>query len=344
MRIQSIDAFRVIAILAVISIHSQPFSNTHYFGEIDEFLRVGFNQGARFAVPFFFIATGYFLGKKLEKSNAQATKIIISSLIRLFEIWFFWNLVYIFYTQTNHDVTNASLINTLYGRFSHYFSDSSLEHIIFEGARTSLWFLISLALAIAIIGVFHKAKTKTGMIVLAILLYLMGLLGGSYSHTAFGLNLPFNTRNGPFISTIFVVTGYLLATTQIKSVCLKKSLSLVLFGITLSLLEMCYFMHSGDKAAMSHEYLLGTYFIGLGIFLALLSRPQAVGYFWLPQLGKFTLGVYVSHSLFNWSFWPWRYYYPHPAWEIMYPVIVYLAALILVYLLSKIPLLKKFVI
>ena len=94
MRIQSIDSFRVIAILAVISIHTQPFSDTHYFGENDKVLAALFYQGTRFAVPFFFIAAGYFFGKKLENNKNQANIVVYSSILRVLEIWIFWNIFY----------------------------------------------------------------------------------------------------------------------------------------------------------------------------------------------------------------------------------------------------------
>jgi surface polysaccharide O-acyltransferase-like enzyme len=61
-RNERVDAFRVLAIIAVIIIHTQPFEHQDFSS--DEHLGVAaiLNQASRFAVPVFFAMSGYFLG------------------------------------------------------------------------------------------------------------------------------------------------------------------------------------------------------------------------------------------------------------------------------------------
>ena len=61
-RLVSLDACRVVAIFAVIVLHTMPFYGTRLLGGFDGYIAAALNQGARFAVPFFFLASGFFFG------------------------------------------------------------------------------------------------------------------------------------------------------------------------------------------------------------------------------------------------------------------------------------------
>ncbi len=65
--IYSIETFRIIAVFLVVYIHTGSFIEVSDLnsGHIYFFIA---NNIARFAVPFFFIATGFFTGKSLMKS------------------------------------------------------------------------------------------------------------------------------------------------------------------------------------------------------------------------------------------------------------------------------------
>ncbi len=94
-RIQSIDTFRALAIIAVISIHTTPFGG-HESGLTYGYLDVLINQGSRFAVPLFFILSGFFFAKKIKKENL-IIPIMKNNITRLFMIWLFFSVVYIFH-------------------------------------------------------------------------------------------------------------------------------------------------------------------------------------------------------------------------------------------------------
>jgi len=64
-RISSVDTIRLLAIISVIAIHTRPFSYNEDSGELYYYLDIFINQMARFAVPFFFVISGYFWGVKI---------------------------------------------------------------------------------------------------------------------------------------------------------------------------------------------------------------------------------------------------------------------------------------
>ncbi len=69
-RIESVDVFRLIAIVAVIAIHTSPF-HVDVDGENEAYMYADMiiNQLSRFAVPFFYVTSGYFWGLKVRKSS-----------------------------------------------------------------------------------------------------------------------------------------------------------------------------------------------------------------------------------------------------------------------------------
>lgn len=99
-RIEGVDIFRLIAITAVIAIHTHPFSSTSpreydvFEHDVWKYLSIIMDQFARFAVPFFFVISGYFWGLKLKNSVAVAP-ISISIAKRITYILLVWSIIYV---------------------------------------------------------------------------------------------------------------------------------------------------------------------------------------------------------------------------------------------------------
>lgn len=76
-RIESVDIFRLIAIVAVITIHTSPFrADVIIESEAYKYLDVIFNQLSRFAVPFFFVSclVNNSINNELKGNIKNATK------------------------------------------------------------------------------------------------------------------------------------------------------------------------------------------------------------------------------------------------------------------------------
>ena len=72
-RIPSLEFGRLLAIMAVILIHTGPFRGEYYSESVHLFSDI-LNQIARFAVPFFFLMSGYFLCEKLTQAPIKTLK------------------------------------------------------------------------------------------------------------------------------------------------------------------------------------------------------------------------------------------------------------------------------
>ena len=82
-KITSFELARVIALVAIISIHCQLFMDYGYIDE-EPWLNFITNQAARFAVPLFFLIAGYLIYPKLNATPYTAAK---NYCIPLMVIW-----------------------------------------------------------------------------------------------------------------------------------------------------------------------------------------------------------------------------------------------------------------
>ena len=271
MRISSIDYFKVVAILAVISIHTEPFYA--YSGDLWKYLKVFINQGARFAVPFFYVTAGYLWAKKVS-TGASVEQVSIKYGTRILSIFVFWSVVYIFVPTNIHAIQSIgfpALIKVPCWRILNLFDNPVV--LLFQGSKVHLWFLVSMLYALAITSILLKFNLKKWLIPLGLLLYAFGLIAGSYSTTPIGFKIHFNTRNGPFLATIFFVFGWWLSLNE-ERVSLRLSLTLMVTGFTLHMMEAFFLWRLFDVPLTRHDYLLGTLPFGVGVAMVALSRPS----------------------------------------------------------------------
>lgn len=93
-RIESVECCRVFAIIAIIVLHTEPFRYGYEDNFHHQYAFIIFNQLARFAVPFFFVISGYFWGIKVQCGLGKAyTLLTVKRLVLLFLIWSFLYLI-----------------------------------------------------------------------------------------------------------------------------------------------------------------------------------------------------------------------------------------------------------
>jgi surface polysaccharide O-acyltransferase-like enzyme len=351
MRIASIDTLRTIAIFMVICIHSHPFRNLN--GQID----LWFNQLNRFAVPFFFIAASYFFTKKLN-AGAKVTDLYIRYLTRLTLIFIIWTTIYFFLPLPNKIRTYGIFngLNQLITERIAWITDHPITFLS-QGLTVHLWFITSLIVSLTIlygvimlnqpgkIGFLNLRDLGNLIFLIAIPLYLFGLLAGAYSKTPLGITFDFNTRDGPFFSTLFIAIGWWLAQRNFKPT-LQLAGATIIGGFLLQMTE--YLLLSNTYGSMSNpaqgNYLLGTVFFGTGVMLLALAIPQLGKNTPLPNWGKYTLGIYVAHLLvLNYA---GKLTHPLPGTisQLVTPVIVYFITLAIVAILAKIKYIRPIVV
>lgn len=335
-RIQSVDVFRLVAISAVILAHTNPFSDKIFHEKSEWFIRIIINNSTRFAVPFFFVISGYFWGIKVR--DGHPIDLISSKMIkRLLFIFLVWSFIYLF---PFHDVGYIfqygilGPIKLVYWNLSHLIS--SPLTLILQGTRGHLWFLTGLIFSISITSAFIKRDMFKPLAAIAIALYIFGILAKSYSHSPIGININFNTILGPFFGTIFFASGYHLSKYNPTDKWLFIGFYLLCVGISMHFIEIYLLWKLYGINPWGHDYVFGTYFMGLGVSIMALSNHNLLSSNKLANIGKLTLGIYLIHRIFVDLLLPTSHLLFSPAWEIAgYPIIVFCASIASVSFLSK---------
>jgi surface polysaccharide O-acyltransferase-like enzyme len=342
-RIESVDAFRVLAIVAVIALHAAvhfgPFAVASTVN-----VRMLLSQVERFAVPFFFMVSGYFWASKCrDQSEFWYRSVVLSKRVLL--IFFGWSLVYlaeeVFSAIEMHGMFGAAKL--AYWGLHGIGPNFATLNLLVVGPKDHLWFLPALVFAALTCGAMLSVGKPQLLLALALVLFLTGLAGGAYANTPVGFHMRFNFRNGPFFSLIAFATGCALQRNPQGIPTAWSGASLAAGGLLLQVVEVVW-LHRTWGTYLSQDYTLGTYFYGLGITILALSNARSFRISALSTLGPLVLGIYASHVLFIDMLRPvddqWR---GHMIWDVSYVGIVFMVSLIVTRVLARWQVTRPFV-
>lgn len=242
-----IDYFRVIAASLVVAVHTSPLTG---LSETADFILT--RVIARVAVPFFFMASGFFLFSKSEEGSRQSEKwtVFIKKTAAIYGISI------LFYLPLNIYVGTVNEWRYL---------PNLLKDIIFDGTFYHLWYLPAAIIGASMSWILLKKLKARQAYVVSLFLYGIGLFGDSY----YGISekIPFlkaiyrglflfsdYTRNGLFFAPVFFLLGALIARqakrmppkTYLIGLALSFSLmlteGLILHGSNLQRHDSMYFM------------------------------------------------------------------------------------------------------
>lgn len=236
-----IDLIKFIMAIFVVMIHLTPLT---VLGDKAQFACVILT---RVAVPFFFCASGFLLKYKLNsaKSDEQYKKLVLDYVKRILWLYIIWTTVYLPCILFWFRKEGETIL-------------SFLQKCIFDGSYVHLWYLPSVAVAGLITAYLYKKLGALKTSVIAIGLYLIGLVDTSYYGVAERLsftgaveiydNIFLTTRNGLFFGFAFVTLGFVTYDFGIK-----LSRSIILFTVSAIGLsaEMCWLYENG--IARSYE-------------------------------------------------------------------------------------------
>lgn len=287
-KIASLELGRLFALLAIIALHSQIFMTYLLIDDVPVF-GYAFNQLTRFAVPFFFILSGYFIQPKLSASPIKTLKLYSLPLLK---IWLVWSALCLAMPFNWQRVATDGYLTERKG-YWNWLTENPLNALM-EGGMVHLWFIPALVMAVAIIALLIHLNKQSLIIPVAVILYVYGVMGGSYQ-TLTEVWTPFFTRNGPFFSTLMVVIGFEFRRRNI-TLSSTKSMLLLVTGFVIHFGE-AYWLTNYDVAFNLHDFLMGTPLIGIGLFLLLLSKPSIGNHPLTFILSKHVLSIYVCHLL-----------------------------------------------
>lgn len=320
-RIASIDTCRVIAVFAVLFIHTKPFMRDLFPDARYRLPEYIFNQPPRFAVPFFFVVAGYFLGKTLAAKDRWAKVARYEQ--RLLMLLVAWSIIYTLLPSFWPHLQEMGYQQLTLNKIQQML-DSPLQ-LLLHGARVHLWFLPALMLGVLLLAFCTMGGRTWPAVVLAVPLFVFALLGGSYAVTPLGFHVPFFTRDGPFVSMICLTIGYLF---QVKKITVARTSALMILGagLTLHVLETWMLWRFFGVPMITHDFLLGTVVAAAGLLLFALAAPDFGRPGRLHTLGQYTLGVYACHLLFVDVLGPLTPLFELHLWQLLLPLLAYLLA------------------
>lgn len=209
----NIDGFKLVAALLVIAVHIGPLMT---FSPEADFLLTGII--ARLAVPFFFIASGYFFFRKIMNDYSNPG----------------WKELHRYALKTGKLYGIAILIYIPLNLYTGYFTAEDgfslaglARDLVFNGTFYHLWYLPASILGMYITYGLYRSLSLKPMLTVASLLYVVGLLGDSY----YGLTVSYDTlvriydgmfilfdytRNGIFFTPLYFALGALAAQQAVR--------------------------------------------------------------------------------------------------------------------------------
>lgn len=281
-RSAGIDQFRFFAFMGVFFIHFVGIWNENHSANISyAFQALSFF--GRFAVPFFFIASGFFL--KFGEPSGKLVGRYASRLLLPFVVWGAVYWVEDVFLRAPYD-------------FGQMAQAAFYEKILQTGgAGYHLWYLTSLFVAVAILVFARRLLSLKQIACVAAGLFVVGLAFRSYAPVVWGAHPPltFDTRNGVFFGLLFVTLGAILKDV-IQRVSFKAGVVLLAVGCGMLCVEAAFLrVHSGSWI-LGHDFLFGTVPVGIGAFITAARWPFKGD--WFASLGRVSLGLYAAHLFF----------------------------------------------
>lgn len=291
----AVDCMKFISALLVIGIHTGPFLDLNLDANFVYVQILG-----RIAVPFFFVASAFFLFRKInleagikDEQNLAYLKHYIGRILKIYLLWSILYLPLQAYAWSQGGVTWVSALR--------YIRD-----FLFTGSYYHLWFLPALIFAIIFIYILLFTWKWKMTACLVVMLYLIGMTGNIYGPVleqiplikrGYELYLSAfeTTRNGLFFGSMFIYIGALLA--QSKYV-IKKKIAVVMTTLSFLLLcGECFLLRKygfmNDLASMYCMLIPLTYF-GFSLLAQIRLKPRII----FEKMRKMSLLIYVSHIYF----------------------------------------------
>lgn len=333
-RIYSFDTLKVLAIIGVIVFHVYPFAGINA-----EFYRL-YRTLWGFSVPVFFIVSGYLLAMKIGNGDNVSWR-FKKNLKRLFFLLIAWSSVYL--TIPIGWIHQRRLGAFLAGWQAAY---AEMIHrpalILGQGVEAHLWFIIALITALFIAYPFVKYKKIKMLLVLASGFYRVSLLTGAYAWSPLGFSIGFDTRNGPFIATLFVTIGVILAESKYRPSVTTASF-IFASGLAIQMIEAALIFHYIPRQRILDEYYIGTIPYALGLVMLALNLPDLGKKIRIQRIGPYVLGIYMIQFIVIKYLLKINYGMHNVLWQLFYTPIVLLLSLLIAICMAKIPYVKKLV-
>lgn len=267
-RNDTIDALRIVAMFCVVTAHAS-------YAEVPTLLETLVHLFALWTYPFFFLVTGYYLGRSDRNLCSKAPHQIARS------VWLLFLSSMLF----------APYILAREGLFAGAKNMATFSALC-NGTYYHLWFLGSMITGILVVYSAYYLGLQACLWPISVVLVCFGLCARSYSllgseHYVFARHL---------LSIPFIYIGvYLAGRRTLRGP--RAAVFVIVIGTAVQFLEAYLLRVFLDKDPMTHLFLLGTTPCAVGLLILGLNVPRKR---W-PRLAKwgreYTLGIYIIHPL-----------------------------------------------
>lgn len=286
----AIDIAKFIAAILVMLVHmSGLFENkwVHLFVA---------NILCRYAVPFYFISSGFFLFKKVTFENGKMEKskenfrIFLKYEVRIVILYAIWSLIYGALRFYEYTVTNAE-----YSFFKDY-----IISVIFSYSYYHTWYLLSIIMAVPFIYLMLRFVKVKYTFILSAILYILGAVVYSYYWLPY-VDMFVNVHNyiqtfGDAIFRAMPLIMMSLLFVNYKSLSKKNSAILLILFIVLNIAEVLL-LNIFTENSGRYSYVITTLPLAICVFSVISNINITVNKQLCSYLRKASTIIYCVHPL-----------------------------------------------
>lgn len=281
-RLNGVDLFRLIASFFIIALHAK-------YGNLDQYFLDIISLSTRWAVPYYFIVSGFFLGRKFKDGRIDFDQ-IKKNLAKLALILLIASVVY-----TPINIIGKSLTFNFY--------------TIFIGTYFHLWFIGSMIFGYIFIWWCYHIKRERLLVIASISSLIFYLIADSYSILG---NIELNSELSRYLIAIpFMFIGLKLSFLSISPNRKWLLLIIIIFGFGLQFIEANILFEHYGQSISKHQFLVGTVIMVIPLFM--LSTLFRINMNYLTKWGKnYSLLIYLYHPIVILSLATYLKYTPYP--------------------------------
>lgn len=273
MRNNMIDVFRFFGCFAVIILHvTYPGASPN--------LVILLRLLSRWAVPFFFLVSGYFFYSRFNKNANEAIISVLKTILMLY--------------------VTSCIIFLPVGILSSIKNTGSASSILsfqtlFSGTYFHLWFIGSMIFGYLFVWLLLVSKLDKLLNIISVGIVLIILAFDSYSHI---LNISADSNVLRYLSSIPLLTlGFSIARNNFKFHNLTSVLLLIiLLGVGCELSEAFFLQKYTNYDPFKHQILIGTLIMATALLVFAINYDVPDN--WMAQYGKrYSLVIYLYHPL-----------------------------------------------
>ncbi|MCC5468188.1 acyltransferase [Pelosinus baikalensis] len=279
-RNQSIELLRLISIFFIVIIHSTFAAHSGIARDA-----IAMDALARFAVPIFFMITGYFI------LQPNYTRIKFKKqIIKLTKYYIFYEFIYILY---------YFIIALLENKLPTFESDfiTNMKYILIDPKfGFQLWYLINIIWALMIIYIFNYFNKLKILFIISIILNLIGVFISNLSMQLFHTILPiYMTRNFLLLGLFYIILGTYIRKVDINKIKFNNNIILA-FSIFMCLSQVVerYLWRILFNSTFE-EYFITTIFASISIFIFTLKSN--VNNKIIEKISSYSMPIYFLHIL-----------------------------------------------